>query len=221
MPGSTAASTRRADRRRSWSSRECSARWRASGWRPRRSILFASWDAEEFALTSSTEWGEEHQEWLRRNAVAYLNVDSAASGSTLSVTAVPALNQVLDEVARNGEGSRLSADARCGRAGPPDPRARRAADRHRRRPDRQPARRRIRLHGLPELPRRARRRHVIRRAVRRVSLDLRQPRLGGDDWRPRLPLSRRARAVLGPRRAQARRRRRRAARLRTVRAAHQ
>ena len=32
------------------------------GWRPRRSILFASWDAEEFALTSSTEWGEEHQD---------------------------------------------------------------------------------------------------------------------------------------------------------------
>ncbi len=70
------------------------------GWRPRRSILFASWDAEEFALTSSTEWGEEHQEWLRRHAVAYLNVDSAASGSSLSVLAVPALNQVLDEVAR-------------------------------------------------------------------------------------------------------------------------
>ena len=70
------------------------------GWRPRRSILFASWDAEEFALTSSTEWGEEHEEWLRRNAVAYLNVDSAASGSTLSLSAVPALNQVLDEVAR-------------------------------------------------------------------------------------------------------------------------
>ena len=37
---------------------------------------------------------------MRRNAVAYLNVDSAASGSSLSVAAVPALNQVLDEVAR-------------------------------------------------------------------------------------------------------------------------
>jgi N-acetylated-alpha-linked acidic dipeptidase len=70
------------------------------GWRPRRSILFASWDAEEFALTSSTEWGEQHEEWLRRNAVAYLNVDSAASGSRLSLSAVPALNQLLDEVAR-------------------------------------------------------------------------------------------------------------------------
>jgi N-acetylated-alpha-linked acidic dipeptidase len=70
------------------------------GWRPRRSILFASWDAEEFALTSSTEWGEQHAASLGRNAVAYLNVDSAASGSKLSVTAVPALNQVLEEVAR-------------------------------------------------------------------------------------------------------------------------
>jgi N-acetylated-alpha-linked acidic dipeptidase len=70
------------------------------GWRPRRSILFASWDAEEFALISSTEWGEQHQEWLRRRAVAYINVDSAAAGSNLAISAVPALNQVLDEVAR-------------------------------------------------------------------------------------------------------------------------
>ena len=71
-----------------------------SGWRPRRSILFASWDAEEYALTSSTEWGEQHQEWLRSHAVAYLNVDSAASGPNLSLSAVPALNQVLDDAAR-------------------------------------------------------------------------------------------------------------------------
>ena len=70
------------------------------GWRPRRTILFASWDAEEFALISSTEWGEQHQEWLHRRAVTYLNVDSAAAGPILSVSAVPALNQVLDEVAR-------------------------------------------------------------------------------------------------------------------------
>jgi Zn-dependent M28 family amino/carboxypeptidase len=58
-----------------------------NGWRPERSILFASWDAEEFALTPSTEWGEQHEAWLRRSAVAYLNVDSAASGPGLSVTA--------------------------------------------------------------------------------------------------------------------------------------
>ena len=70
-----------------------------SGWRPKRSILFASWDAEEFTLTSSTEWGEQHETQLARHAVAYLNVDSGASGSNLSVTAVPALNRVISESA--------------------------------------------------------------------------------------------------------------------------
>jgi N-acetylated-alpha-linked acidic dipeptidase len=70
------------------------------GWRPKRSILFANWDAEELALTSSTEWGEQHQELLRKNAVAYLNVDSAASGSDLSITAVPSFNPLIEEVAR-------------------------------------------------------------------------------------------------------------------------
>jgi N-acetylated-alpha-linked acidic dipeptidase len=70
------------------------------GWRPRRSILFASWDAEEFSLTSSTEWGEQHEARLRSSAVAYLNVDSAVSGPRFRATAVPALNSVIEEVTR-------------------------------------------------------------------------------------------------------------------------
>ena len=73
---------------------------KAGGWRPRRSIVFASWDAEEFTLTSSTEWGEQHADLLRERAVAYLNVDSAASGPRFAATAVPALNQVLTEAAQ-------------------------------------------------------------------------------------------------------------------------
>jgi N-acetylated-alpha-linked acidic dipeptidase len=70
-----------------------------SGARPKRSILFASWDAEEFTLTSSTEWGEQYEARLRDKSLAYLNVDSAASGSNLSAAAVPALNQLITEVA--------------------------------------------------------------------------------------------------------------------------
>jgi N-acetylated-alpha-linked acidic dipeptidase len=65
------------------------------GWGPKRSILFASWDAEELALTSSTEWAEEHEEWLRDHAVAYLNVDSAASGSRFVAGAAPSLMRVI------------------------------------------------------------------------------------------------------------------------------
>jgi N-acetylated-alpha-linked acidic dipeptidase len=65
------------------------------GWRPKRSIVFASWDAEELALTSSTEWAEQHEEWLRDHAVAYLNVDSAASGLRFVAGAAPSLMRVI------------------------------------------------------------------------------------------------------------------------------
>jgi N-acetylated-alpha-linked acidic dipeptidase len=71
------------------------------GWRPKRSILFASWDAEEFTLTSSTEWGEQHAAWITEGAVAYLNVDSAASGPAFTATAVPALNRLISEAAQS------------------------------------------------------------------------------------------------------------------------
>ena len=69
------------------------------GWRPKRTILFASWDAEEFTLTSSTEWGEEHEQKLGAGAVAYLNVDSAASGPHFAAAAVPSLNRLIAESA--------------------------------------------------------------------------------------------------------------------------
>ncbi len=71
-----------------------------SGWKPRRTIVFASWDAEEFTLTGSTEWGELEAERLRAGALAYLNVDSSASGNNFSVSAVPALSGFLRDVAR-------------------------------------------------------------------------------------------------------------------------
>lgn len=90
------------------------------GWRPKRSILFASWDAEEFTLTSSTEWGEQHEEWLRAHGVAYLNVDSAASGRAFSATAVPSLNRAIAEAASSvrdpGAGIPVGAVARERRA---------------------------------------------------------------------------------------------------------
>ena len=70
-----------------------------AGVRPRRSIVLASWDAEEFTLTSSTEWGEQHERVLRERAVAYINVDSSASGPMFTAAAVPSLNQLVAESA--------------------------------------------------------------------------------------------------------------------------
>jgi N-acetylated-alpha-linked acidic dipeptidase len=71
------------------------------GVRPKRTIVFASWDAEEFTLTSSTEWGEQYADDLRQRAVAYINVDSSASGPNFTSSAVPSLNQFVAEAARD------------------------------------------------------------------------------------------------------------------------
>jgi N-acetylated-alpha-linked acidic dipeptidase len=69
------------------------------GHRPQRTILFASWDAEEFTLTSSTEWGEQHETDLAGHVVAYLNVDNSVSGPRFGAAAVPSLNRAVLEAA--------------------------------------------------------------------------------------------------------------------------
>jgi N-acetylated-alpha-linked acidic dipeptidase len=71
-----------------------------TGWKPRRTIVFASWDAEEFTLTGSTEWGELEADRLKKGALAYLNVDSSSSGNNFTASAVPALTDFLRDVAR-------------------------------------------------------------------------------------------------------------------------
>jgi N-acetylated-alpha-linked acidic dipeptidase len=68
------------------------------GIRPKRTVILASWDGGELARTSSTLWGEQHQDLLSRRAVAYLNVQTAASGATFAARTVPALNRVVEQV---------------------------------------------------------------------------------------------------------------------------
>ena len=45
------------------------------GWRPKRTIVYASWDAEEPMLVGSTEWAEEHAAELKKKVVLYINSD--------------------------------------------------------------------------------------------------------------------------------------------------
>jgi len=52
----------------------------AGGWRPKRTIVYTSWDAEEPGLLGSTEWVETHGDELKKKTVLYINTDSNARG---------------------------------------------------------------------------------------------------------------------------------------------
>ena len=67
------------------------------GWKPMRTLVFASWDGEEYGLIGSTEWVEEYIPWLSKAAVAYLNVDVAFRGPDFEAAASPILNKALYE----------------------------------------------------------------------------------------------------------------------------
>ncbi len=70
------------------------------GWRPRRAVMFALWDAEEFGLIGSTEWVEKHLPELREKCVAYFNSDMNGKGR-LGGGASPSLSVFLEEVAKD------------------------------------------------------------------------------------------------------------------------
>jgi N-acetylated-alpha-linked acidic dipeptidase len=65
-----------------------------AGFPPRRTIVFAGWDGEEWGLIGSTEWVEEHAEVLARVGVAYLNQDMIA-GPRFGASASPSLKPLI------------------------------------------------------------------------------------------------------------------------------
>ena len=70
-----------------------------SGWKPRRTMLFCSWDGEEQGMIGSTEWGEQHARELE-HAAAYLNMDVGVAGPNFGASAVPALKQFVRDVTK-------------------------------------------------------------------------------------------------------------------------
>ncbi|KAK3310448.1 uncharacterized protein B0T15DRAFT_518552 [Chaetomium strumarium] len=65
------------------------------GWKPLRTIVFASWDGEEYGLVGSTEWVEEFLPWLRDANVAYINTDVSVRGTHLKASAAPLLDNII------------------------------------------------------------------------------------------------------------------------------
>jgi N-acetylated-alpha-linked acidic dipeptidase len=70
-----------------------------AGWKPKRTLVFASWDAEEEGLIGSTEWGEQHEAELAQ-AAAYFNTDVAVSGPKFGASSIPSLKQFLRDVTK-------------------------------------------------------------------------------------------------------------------------
>ncbi len=80
------------------------------GIRPRRTLVVCSWDGEEYALTGSTEWGEQFADELKKKLVAYLNVDESVAGAattagpdglSFSPSAVASLAPMLVEASKD------------------------------------------------------------------------------------------------------------------------
>ena len=71
------------------------------GWKPRRTIVLASWDGEEYGLLGSTEWAEDNAAELQEKAVAYLNMDAAVSGPNFGASSVPSMWKLIRGATRD------------------------------------------------------------------------------------------------------------------------
>ncbi|KAG8776309.1 hypothetical protein FRC16_004557, partial [Serendipita sp. 398] len=65
------------------------------GWTPFRTIILASWDAEEYGLVGSTEWGEDFADWIQAHVVTYLNLDVSVAGSKYNLKGSPSLAHLI------------------------------------------------------------------------------------------------------------------------------
>lgn len=71
-----------------------------TGWKPKRTIVYCAWDAEEEGLMGSTEWVETHADELRQKAAVYINTDSSGRGF-LGIGGSHTLEKFINEVGRD------------------------------------------------------------------------------------------------------------------------
>ena len=71
-----------------------------TGWKPKRTIILASWDGEEWGLLGSTEWVEKHADELSKKAVVYINSDSTGKG-WLSASGSHSLQAFVNDLLRD------------------------------------------------------------------------------------------------------------------------
>ncbi|KAJ3094822.1 hypothetical protein HDU96_001456 [Phlyctochytrium bullatum] len=72
-----------------------------TGWRPDRTLVIGSWDAEEYGLVGSTEFVEHYRDFLNSTAVAYVNMDTGVSGPHFGASASPSVSELIREVTKD------------------------------------------------------------------------------------------------------------------------
>jgi N-acetylated-alpha-linked acidic dipeptidase len=82
----------------------------AAGWKPKRTIMYLSWDGEEPMLLGSTEWAEQHAEELRQHAAIYINSDANDRGY-LFAEGSHSLEPLVNDVARTIDDPETKASA--------------------------------------------------------------------------------------------------------------
>ena len=181
-----------------------------NGWKPRRTLVYASWDAEEYGLVGSTEWAEEHASTVDQKVALLLNVDSAVSGRELDMGGVPSLRDLALDAAgaindvRSGRSLRdiwVDAKRTAWTAASPlnlsdpiwDDAAHGSPERWRKTPPAwfhrsdASAGLGLGLHGVSRSSRNPRPRHGLLGRLRRVPLHLRRLHLDGKIRRSRVP----------------------------------
>ena len=125
-----------------------------TGWRPKRTIILASWDGEEWGLLGSTEWAEKHAAELTRKAAVYINSDGTGKG-WLGVAGSHSLQAFVNDVMRDLPDPKRPGKTLFQATRSRAEQAKTEADKARLRAARLPARGArlgIRLHGLSRSP---------------------------------------------------------------------
>ena len=80
-----------------------------TGWRPRLTIKFCSWGAQEPGLIGSNEWVEEHERALSTKGITYINIDASVAGThMLILQGSPLFETVITETVKNVEDPHLN-----------------------------------------------------------------------------------------------------------------
>ncbi len=69
------------------------------GWKPKRTLIFSSWDGEEQGMLGSTEWAEQNAAQLA-HAVAYFNVDIGVGGPNFDAGSIPSLQPFVADITK-------------------------------------------------------------------------------------------------------------------------